>query len=114
MSKKMILVAAVTLSGGTKAKDGAIKPFEAAPGTELTSKVLEALGLDDDAVAALIERGTIAEMDVRAAEAPTGASDNSAALKAANARADAAEARVAELEADLAEATKPADPAAAQ
>ena len=109
MSKTMILVAAVTLAGGTKAKDGPVKPFEAAPGTELTDKVLAALGLDDAAVAELISRGSIAEVDVRAA-APETADDSELVVKltAETKRADDAETKVKELETKLAAATKTA------
>lgn len=108
MSKTtLILVAASLLCGGTRGKEGAVTPFEAEPGTELTAAVLAKLGLDDDAVADLIAKGAIAELDVRAAEAASAVPDHSAEIAAANKRADDAEAKVAELAAELAEATKP-------
>lgn len=108
MSKTtLILVAASTLCGGTRAKDGEVKPFEVAHGTELTEAVLAKLGLDDAAVADLLAKGKIAEVDVRAAEAAGDVPDQTAELAAANQRADAAEAKVKELEGKLAGAPKP-------
>lgn len=101
MSKTKILVATMTLSGGTP-----LEPFSLAGGEELTGAKAEALGLDEDSVADLLARGMIAEVDVRTAE--TGAKGAAKELAAAVKRADAAEAKVAELEAKLAAATKPA------
>ena len=108
MSKTtLILVAASMLCGGTRARDGAVTAFEAEPGTELTAAVLAKLGLDDEAVADLIAKGAIAELDVRAAAASDDGADQADALAGANQRAADAEAKVAALEADLAAATKP-------
>ena len=111
MSKTtLILVAASMVCGGTRAKDGAVTPFEVGPGAELTEAVLAKLGLDAEAVTELIAKGAIAEVDVRAAEAET-ADDSELVVKltAATKRADAAEAacvvaeaKVKELEGKLA------------
>ena len=118
MSKKtMILVVATTLCGGLLGKDNKFEPYEVAPGTEITPAVLKGLGLSKDEVVALIEKGAIAEVDVRAAESGGGnAKDLTADLAAANTRADEAEAKVTELEAKVTEleaeleaATKPAE-----
>ena len=101
MSKTtMILVAAVTLSGGTRAKSGELLSCEAAPGTELTSDMIAKLGLNDDAVLTLMANGSIAEVDARVAEAASAdGGDEIAVLQAKLAaetkRADDAEAKLA-------------------
>lgn len=101
MSKTKILVATMTLSGGTP-----LEPFSLAGGEELTGARAEALGLDEDSVADLLARGMIEEVDVRSAE--SGAKGESKALAAAVKRAEAVEAKVTELEAALAAAAKSA------
>lgn len=108
---KTILVAVALLSGGVFVKD-ALKSFEVQPGEELTKTKVDQLGLSKDDIAALKANGSIAEVDVREAEAEAVADDS--ALKAAVARAEKAEGEVktltdtvASLEKDLAEATKP-------
>lgn len=83
-------------------------------GDELTAAKATELGLDDATVADLVERGSLERVTARVA-----ASVDGAALAAAIARAETAEAKVVELTAELAdvnaalaEATKPAEPAA--
>jgi hypothetical protein len=104
---KLILLAAATLVAGTAAK-----PFTVGANEELTDAKLKKLGLDAANVKDLIDRGLIVETEVR--EAAPDAPADTAALDAANKRADDAEAKVKELEAALAEATKPPAPPAAQ
>lgn len=108
---KTILVAVALLSGGLLVKD-VLKPFEVQPGEELTTKKLEQLGLSEADIASLKDKGSIAEIDVREAEATADVDDS--ALKAAIARAEKAEGEVKtltdnvdQLTKDLAEATKP-------
>ena len=59
-----ILVAVHELSGGTK--DGRAV---AKPGEELDAPKLKALGLDNEAVAALVASGAVREVDARVASA---------------------------------------------
>ena len=108
MAKTTLILAAVTLiTGGVRAKDGAIVPHTVQPGEELTEDVVAKLGLDQDGIADLLARGAVAEIDVRAA-APADDGAAADALAAANKRADEAEAKVKDLEARLAAAGKPA------
>lgn len=112
----MILVAMVLLSGATKAKDGRLTPFSVQPGTELTDAVIAQLGLADAEVAALLEKGAIAEVAARVASsadvdaAAADLAELEAELAAETKRADDAEAKVKDLEAKL--AAKPAGAAA--
>jgi hypothetical protein len=93
-----ILVAVHELSGGG---------VTLSPGAELTAALREEIGLDDEAVADLLQRGHLLKGTARVAgdEAAAGLAD-------AIARAEAAEAEVEVLKAQLAEATKPAKQAA--
>ncbi len=111
---KTIMIATALIAGGVLAKSGSLEPFEVKPGEELTEAKCKKLGLTEDDVATLIDKGTIEEVPVRTAEEAS-AADDGAALAAANKRADDAEAQVKELtakvsalEADLAKATEPA------
>ncbi len=82
MSKKtMNLIAAVTLCGGVRPKDGELQSHTAEPGTELTPAIIAKLGLDDEGVAKLLERGSIAEVEVRAAAAEAPAKPAQAAAQ---------------------------------
>ena len=90
-----ILVAVGELRGGaTVVNDG----------EELTAAKAKAIGLDEDAIAGLLERGTLVEVSARQAEG--GGDYGGAALADAIARAEKAEGEVAELKKQLAEAAK--------
>lgn len=92
MEKTKILVAAATLVGA-KAK-GETVPFRLLQGEELTAAAKKKLGLAADDLDELISRGHVVETEVRSA---AGGKSDSAALEAANKRADEAEAKVKEL-----------------
>lgn len=92
MAKKNILVATREIHGGTdKGGRHVLKAQE-----ELTAAEAKKLGLDDDAVTALVEGGALIEVPAHITGA--GSSSDDAALKAADKRATEAEARASEAE----------------
>lgn len=109
MAKKNIIAAAATTSVLVAVGELNGGGITVASGAEVTDELQEQLGLDADAIDELIERGILAKVDVRAAEATDGA-----ALATETKRADDAEAKVKELEGKLAEALKAAAPKPAQ
>lgn len=90
MTKTMLIAAHELTARGTPPKGSKIPTIEKiAAGDEVDSAAMKRLGLSDDDVAALKERGTIVEVPVRSGGS-SGADD--AKLKAAEKRADEAEA----------------------
>jgi hypothetical protein len=106
-----VLIAAQLIRGGVEKGERA----ELRAGRQLTKAKAESLGLEDDAIGALVDKGALIVREVRS---ESDAAGDDAALQAANNRADkaeqdlaAAQQQIIDLTAQL-EAAKKASPAA--